>query len=557
MTNMQRQAPVGVAGDGTPALEAPDAAGPAATDTRIGRVVAVSGSQAVVLVDDAHGDGARRSPQVGALVKVRTPRTTVYGLVSGLSIPMPSEHEGDGELKIVEMELMGEAPNQGDAAKRGFRRGVSAFPALGDRVYAADPEDLRSVYAPPSASCASIGAIHQDPTVPAFVVVDDMLGKHFAILGTTGTGKSCATALILRAVLAKHPNGHIVLLDPHNEYEHCFGDAAEVIHPSTLDLPYWMLNFEEIVETLIGSQSPHLEVDSRVLGDVILAAKRRYLADNGREETITVDTPVPYRISDATRLLDEAMGRLDKVSDSTPHLRLKSRLEAIQNDRRFSFMFPGLTMRDNMSAVMARLLRIPVEGKPITILDLSGVPSEVINVVVSLLCRLVFDFALWSDRAVPVLLVCEEAHRYAPLRADIGFEPTKRALSRIAKEGRKYGVSLCLVTQRPSELATGILSQCNTVFAMRMSNQKDQEFVRSALSEWVAGLLDALPSLRNAEVIALGEGVPVPARIVLDELPEKFRPRSGTASFSAGWAKQPDSPTFVDEVVARWRRQRR
>src|SRR5215469_6279366 len=155
-------------------------------------------------------------------------------------------------------------------------------------------------------------------------------------------------------------------------------------------------------------------------------------------------------------------------------------------------MFPGLTVRDNMPEILSRILRIPVKGKPITILDISSVPSEIVNVVVSLLCRLIFDFALWSDRdkSVPMLLVCDEAHRYVPADTSLGFEPTRRAISRIAKEGRKYGVSLCLVTQRPSEISESILSQCSTVFAMRMTNDKDQNIVRRTLPETSSGLLN-------------------------------------------------------------------
>jgi DNA helicase HerA-like ATPase len=185
------------------------------------------------------------------------------------------------------------------------------------------------------------------------------------------------------------------------------------------------------------------------------------------------------------------------------------------------------------------------------------VPSEILNVVVSVLCRMTFDFALWSERAVPIMLVCEEAHRYAPQDAKLGFEPTKKALSRIAKEGRKYGVSLCMVSQRPSEMASGILSQCNTIFALRLSNQKDQDFVRGALSESAIGLLDFLPSLRNAEAIAVGEGVSVPVRVCFDDLPETRRPLSGTAPFTTAWQSDEKTADLLEQVVQRWRQQRR
>jgi DNA helicase HerA-like ATPase len=206
-----------------------------------------------------------------------------------------------------------------------------------------------------------------------------------------------------------------------------------------------------------------------------------------------------------------------------------------------------------LSEILGRLFRIPVNGKPITIIDLSGVPSEVVNVVVSVLCRLAFDFALWSEIPVPITIVCEEAHRYAPRDRELGFEPTKRALSRIAKEGRKYGVSLCVVSQRPSDLAPELLSECNTIFALRMTSQADQDIVRGAVPEASHGLMNFLPALRNGEAIAVGEGVSVPMRICFDLLPEDARPKSATASFTAAWSRDND-PSLVDQVVERWRR---
>ena len=180
---------------------------------------------------------------------------------------------------------------------------------------------------------------------------------------------------------------------------------------------------------------------------------------------IGVDTPIPYRASDLIGLLDENIGKLELRGELAPYKRLKARIETITRDPRYSFMFGGLTVQDTMVQILGRLFRVPVDGKPITILELGGLPSEIINVVVSVLARLAFDFGLWSGGSVPITFVCEEAHRYVPIDRSLGFEPTKRAISRIAKEGRKYGVSLAIVTQRPAELDPTILSQCNTIFS--------------------------------------------------------------------------------------------
>jgi len=271
-----------------------------------------------------------------------------------------------------------------------------------------------------------------------------------------------------------------------------------------------------------------------------------------------VGGPGETQIEADRRAIDEAMGKLERRTDVQPYMRLKSRLMVLQSDRRFTFMFPqGVVLRDNMVSVLSRIFRLPANGKPIAIIDLSGIPSEVINVVVSVIARMTLDIALWSERQMPILLVCEEAHRYAPQNSDLGFEPAKRALSRIAKEGRKYGLSLCVITQRPSELEAGLLSQCNTIFALRMTSQKDQEFVNAAISDATPGLMGSLPSLRNAEAIVVGEGVTVPMRLHFDELPEDRRPRSGNAHFSALWQTDDSDTTLLANVVDRWRRQRR
>jgi uncharacterized protein len=179
----------------------------------------------------------------------------------------------------------------------------------------------------------------------------------------------------------------------------------------------------------------------------------------------------------------------------------------------------------------------------------------VVNVVVSLLCRLIFDFAVHSEReeAIPILVVCDEAHRYIPRDASAGFEPTIRSISRIAKEGRKYGVSLCLVTQRPAELSETILSQCSTIFALRMNNEKDRSFVRAMLPDDAAGLMAVLPTLRQREAVAVGEGVAHPMRIRFAELPPEFRPRGEATNFPKAWQDDRKGRDFVQEIIERWR----
>ncbi|HEX2646744.1 MAG TPA: DUF87 domain-containing protein, partial [Candidatus Dormibacteraeota bacterium] len=428
-------------------------------------------------------------------------------------------------------------------------------PAIEAPVHLATPEDLAQIYAPRGTASVPVGAIYQASSVPAYVRIDDLMGKHFSVVGTTGSGKSCAVATILRSVIEHNPDAHVVLLDPHNEYAHALSERAVVLSPDDgLRLPYWLFNFDELAEIVLGADRGNSE-QSKVLGDAVLAAKQTNFFKAGLDKVGSVDTPVSYRMSDALAYLDRAMGALDRPESVSTYHTVKSRILALQADARYGFVFgQSHSLRDEMPDILSTLFRIPVNGKPITILDISAVPSEVLNVVVSLVCRLTFDFALWSEATMPITIICEEAHRYAPRDKELGFEPAKRALSCIAKEGRKYGVSLCVVTQRPSDLAPSLLSECNTMFALRMTNQDDQEILRGALAESSHGLMDFLPALRNGEAIAVGEGVSMPMRITFSPLPEEARPKRSTASFTAAWSRDNIDRTAVLQTVERWRR---
>jgi len=534
------------------------AAGHAAEEIRIARIVSVTGTQLVGLLDERVGaasGGTRPMPQLGDVMKVMMPKAIVFALVTGLEIAHPERTDRTDrahEQCLVKLELFGEI-ERNDTMTGTFQRGVSAYPSLHEAIYRASSADMRRIYMRPELPGARIGSLQQDDTLPAYVTPNELLGKHFAILGTTGSGKSCAVAVILRALLEQHRKAHIIVIDPHNEYGAAFSDIAEVIRPDTLELPYWLLNSEELAELIIGSDARDALSDRAILNHLVAHARAEWPQNAPLRDQITVDTPVPYRLSDVLRFIDETLGKLDKPADMTAYLRIRDRLHQLQADRRYAFMFPRFIVRDNMEKILARVFRVPIEDKPMSILDISSIPSEVLNVVASLLFRMTFDFALWAEKPMPMLLVCEEAHRYAPNDSESVFEPTKRGLMRIAKEGRKYGVSLCMVSQRPSELATTVLSQCNTIFALRMTSQKDQDFLAAALPESSIGLMAELPALRAGEAIAVGEGVPVPARIRFNRLPQELRPRSQTAPFAAAWSQDLVAEDFVQDTVARWR----
>jgi DNA helicase HerA-like ATPase len=521
----------------------------------LGQVISVAGSRMTARLEaDKAGEDFTC---IGAMIKVPSAGREVVGTISAIQVEIGPPRRG-----ILSVDLLGELVPSPTGASR-FSRGVARYPVSGAPVLAASDGDLAAIYAPPSGAGIRIGTLQQDPTQPAFLLIDDLLTKHFAVLGTTGSGKSCAAAVILSAILAGHPNAHVVLLDPHNEYAAAFGERAEVITIDNLQLPFWLFDFEEAVRVLVrGGTTQEQEAQAIILKDAMVRARRHYAGEGPATASITVDTPVPFRISDLLRFIYEAMGRLDKPDTSIPYLRLRTRLESLRDDRRFAFMFSeGFVTRDTLAQLVGRILRIPSNGIPLTIMDLSGLPSEIADVVVSLACRVVFDFVLWSEfrKVPPVLLVCEEAHRYTPADERIGFAAAARAITRIAKEGRKYGISLGLISQRPSELASGALSQCGTVFALRMDNETDQRFVATKLPDAAHGMLAALSSLRTQEAIVSGEGVPLPLRVRFDDLPAGRRPRSDGAEFSKAWQAGAGSPDgkVVEEGVRRWRLQTR
>jgi DNA helicase HerA-like ATPase len=336
------------------------------------------------------------------------------------------------------------------------------------------------------------------------------------------------------------------------------------MNPRNIRLPFWLFNFEEIVDVLFGGR-PGVPEELEVLVEVIPIAKSIYTQYQNSDRVglkradpkvtgFTPDTPVPYRLVDLISLIDERMGKLENRSSRIVYHKLISRIEAVRNDPRYAFMFENANVGgDTMAEVISSLFRLPANGRPMTIMQLAGFPAEVVDSVVSVLCRMAFDFGLWSDGVSPLLFVCEEAHRYASADRSIGFGPTRKAVSRIAKEGRKYGVYLGLVTQRPAELDATIISQCNTLFAMRLANDRDQSLLRSAVSDAAANLLSFVPSLGTREVLAFGEGVALPTRLRFKEVPAFQLPRSEATIATTPTSYTGHDINFVSSVVDRWR----
>ncbi len=516
-------------------------------DRIIGRIIAINAAQMAAAVE------GEQELKIGSIVKVRAGECATIGTVAAVEL----DRGASGGMTLG-LDFLGEIVPSRDGPGT-FHRGVSRYPSVGAPLFAADDADLGIVYAQPRGTSIRLGTCYDDEARVAYAMLDELLGKHFAILGSTGSGKSCCVALILSAIVASYPSAHVVLLDPHNEYASAFDSVAELMSVENLRLPLWLLDFEEACRTLIrGGTLSEQQSQAMILKDAITWARRNRIASAPASQSITVDTPVPFTTFDLLRFINDEMGRLGKPEGATAYLRLRARIESLRDDRRFAFMFSDVA-EDNLSDILGRLLRIPLSGKPLTIIDLSGVPAEITDVIVSMLCRTIFDFALWAqrDRMPPVLIVCEEAQRYIPADESVGFAATARAMARIAKEGRKYGLSLALVTQRPSELSAHVLLQCGTVLAMRLADERDQRFVANALPDAPRGMLSALPALPSREAIICGDGVSLPLRVRLDTLPPGHRPASAGARFSQAWQRDSADAEFRDDAIRRWRAQRR
>ncbi len=521
----------------------------------IGSVVEIAGSGSRVVMDAArlhelaaHPDpSVSMSGQVGSQVKMKVGNSWLIANVRTLCA-------GDDGVVVANVDFLGEGAQTAVGSLVNFRRGVTRYPIPGCAILPVSTDDMRAIFAADDSAHVEIGTVYPTDDIRGALYIDPMLSKHFAILGSTGTGKSTAVALILHRISLLSPEGHIVMIDPHGEYSAAFKSCGELFNVDNLQLPYWLLNFEEHCEVLLTTDGAERQRDADILAKCLLAARLKGKAAESLGK-VTVDSPIPYLLSDLNTILVNEMGKLDRAGDTLPFQRLKTKLDELKSDPRYSFMFSGMLVSDSMGSFISKLFRLPSNGRPISIIDVSGIPSEVTSVVVSVLARMVFDYAIWSrtEAQRPLLLVCEEAHRYVPKDENASGQAVRKILERIAKEGRKYGVSLGLITQRPSDLAEGVLSQCGTIIAMRLNNERDQACVRAAMPEGARGFLDAIPALRNRECIVCGEGVAIPIRVRFDNLEPEKRPASSDPSFAELWRQTGDEAGIIDRTIKRWR----
>ncbi|TQI76495.1 hypothetical protein FHT98_4291 [Bosea sp. AK1] len=539
-------------------------------DRALGRVIACDGSRATILSAVSTGNWlATDAWAIGRMVSINLGSSRIVALVYKLQAVDDAWNEAEENPIRVEVEFLGEVLESAEGRLR-FQSGISNFPPIGAIAHRIRSGDLALVHDLGDRAGVEIGHVTQDASIPATVSVQDMLSRHFALVGTTGVGKSSAVALLLRRAVSVRPRLRVLILDPHNEYSSAFPDLALTIDGESLDLPFWMFKQDELADVVFRARAA-LDDEPDILREVVSAARARYRMPNAQDRARdlgssllkrpldlgiarqSADTPqvgpvdavTPYRLKDVFTVIDELIGLHEQRWPRAALRSLKVRLESLHADPRYRFMFGRANMYETVAPILAQIFRIPMHGRPITAFQLGGLPGEVVNAVASVLSRLAFDLATASQGACEILVLCEEAHRYVPSDPSLGFSPTRQALARIAKEGRKYGAYLGIVTQRPGELDPTILSQCSTIFAMRLANERDQQIIRSAISDASASTINFLSSIGNREAIAFGEGVATTMRMRFAELKPHELPAMGARG---GEGTSRFEPTLDDMV---------
>lgn len=542
-------------------------------NTLIGHLIESNGSEFVAqLISDEEGfvpeftiDGVEiRVGQTGSYLMVR--QTGTYVLVLVESMWQELDPEG-GMLRMIRVNPLGEI-----TAKGGFERGVAHFPTPGAELHFVTGSTLEVLFTKYSAADFKVGKLSSFETVDVYMDPDAFFGRHAAILGQSGAGKSWSVASFIQSTLKAMSNAHIIILDLHGEYgtkdwdpdtvAPFPADKVRCIKADDLEIPYWLLTYEELIELLIDTDDPNSSVQIAFLRGSLLELKREANAhlDLGH---ITVDSPIYFP-------MEELLARFKNANETTADFgktktaltgkfdQLLVKLQSRLNDTRYDFLLnpKKRTSSESLPGLLRDFVGIGEKNAKVTVLDLSSVPFDLQGTVTAQIGRLAFEFNYWNPkcREFPLFLVAEEAHSYITRDRSSGHQGARRSFERIAKAGRKYAVGLCVVSQRPHELSETVLSQCSTFVCLRITNPDDQEYVRALVPDAARGILDTLTSLAQGEAIATGEGVPMPVRfrVTMPDPP----PNSQSIEYADMWARGPQD-TDAEHIVDCWRRQRR
>jgi len=540
------------------------------TELEFGRVRDVDGT--AVTIEVAHLsrklDNTEYAVELGAFVLIEAQKSDLIASVSAIRlVEGPDQNKSLVEKRIVTCTLVG-------FLKDGsvFERGIERYPTVGCSTYLLTETALSFMFST-TKDGVSIGERCQRGGGSEHVRVDRMFGRHTAILGTSGSGKSWTVASLIQSAMASLPHTRILFLDLHDEYRSAFPTKFErlnrkIQHLSVqnLRLPYWLLSIDEL-EELFVSQEHAAPNQSALLRDLIRELKSSHAHNYGLPaERVTVDTPIYFNFSEFISRIKakdtEMVAGSTSAGKQGPFFgklsNLLMRLEARSSDPRFAFLFetkqPGPL--DEFSSTLEEFFGIQNDTQ-LTILDLSGLASDVLSTVVGVITRLCFEYKYWdaNPEHLPLTLVLEEAHNYLPRNDSARHRICIERVERVAKEGRKYGVGLLVISQRPSELSETVLSQCANFVVLRLTNPNDQSYVRKLLPDFLSVAVEMLPYLRTGEAVISGEAVEMPTRVRIR--PPNPIPRSEDIGYLAAWRAGLPAGYSVNTVLSRWRQRQR
>lgn len=483
------------------------------------------------------GGRTYRVGQVGSYVIIPILFEILVGIISEVKMqPIGEILEGKpvlSEKKMMLIQLVG------SIREKRFDRGLKTYPLIGDEVHLASSEIINTIFAGQNIeSSIKIGGFSHAENTPVWLDVNKLLSRHTAIVGNTGAGKSTTVASLIKCLLEKYKYAHIILFDVHGEYSQIKHDKIKHIKAEDLKIPHWLLNFAQWRAFLDVGSEAYKQRDS--LKTAITELKRNHNKEFDQAK-LNVDSPLYFPIEEL-----QTHNELIKKESSS----LKEKLDVFLSDARYNNLLKsGIDSTDKLQNFAESIID---KNYCCTILDLSKIVPDILSLVIEILSRLFYEFSYWNlERDFPLLLVYEEAHRY--LSSEYGNLSCKRRIENIAKEGRKYGIGIIIVSQRPSEISETVLAQCNNFIAHRLTTDKDKEFIKNLLPENLLGLTNLLPSLKKGEALVVGDAAILPVRIdikMLEQLP------STDCDFHIKWTNGPTPDYSIPLIISNWLNQK-
>jgi hypothetical protein len=562
---------------------------PIETNTVIGYLVDVQGNQLVAtLIEDEQGhvptitigDEDIAVGQLGSYVSIRQGSVQIIAMVTRMteqeSLATPTiETPGEPAARLPYAKRIARLTPIGSINTEGlFSRGIGQYPTTGAEVHAIGSDEIGMMLGEFRTKGFEVGKLTTHESIRVSLHASNLFGRHLAILGQTGSGKSWTVASLVQKAVAEMPKAHIIILDLHGEYcwkredtrNYAFDeDICRHVDATQLEIPYWLMTYAELCDLLIDNTDFSAHNQVAAFKDILQALRTEEGVRLGIERT-TLDTPVYFDLIKVKEEIEKKNARVPakkegELKDGPLTGKFDNflmRLESKLSDNRYDFLLKP-SSRNNSESLSGLLRDFVGLGDPkraVTVIDLSPVPFDVRPTVAAQIGRIAFEFNYWNPqyREFPIVLMCEEAHAYIPRASDSQFAGSRKSMERIAKEGRKYGVGLAIVSQRPHEISETVLAQCGTFICLRITNPDDQSYVRKLVPESEGDLVSVLAGLGRGEALVLGEAVALPTRLQFDR-PEPS-PNSDDVDFFNQWKTGPND-LDVDAIVERWRKQER